>query len=117
MRLDEVESGAALPNAKELLGLVKFLDGRAQDTNAQKQISKAAFIGLAKDLEVNITPINLADVIAQPPLSNVLEPLDPNSDMITFKGATTGPTAMPVNRAQDIVAASAKAAMKRGMKQ
>ena len=116
MRLHEVESATATPDPKELLGLVKFLDGRAENTNAQKQISQAAFIGMAQDLGVNINKTNLADVIAQEPLSNVLEPLDPNSDVVTFKGANIGPTAMPVNRAQDIVASAAKQAMKRGMK-
>jgi len=116
MRLTEFDSKSTTPDPKQLLGLVKFLDGRATDTNAQKQISQDAFIGMAQDLNININKSNLADVIAQEPLSNVLEPLDPNSGMVTFKGANIGPTAMPVNRAQDIVAKAAKSAMKRGMK-
>ena len=33
--------------------------------------------------------------------------------MITFKGANIGPTQMPVNKAQDIVAAAAKKAAKK----
>ena len=116
MRLTEFDSKSTTPDSKQLLGLVKFLDGRANDTNAQKQISQDAFIGMAQDLGININKTNLADVIAQEPLSNVLEPLDPNSGVVTFKGANIGPTAMPVNRAQDIVASAAKSAMKRGMK-
>ena len=116
MRLVEIESKSTTPDANQLLGLVKFLSGRADDTNAQKQLSQDAFIGMAQDLGININKTNLADVIAQEPLSNVLEPLDPNSGVVTFKGANIGPTAMPVNRAQDIVAAAAKSAMKRGMK-
>jgi hypothetical protein len=32
-----------------------------------------------------------------------------------YKGANTGATKMPVDKAQDIVAASAKSAMQRGM--
>jgi len=115
MRVDEVATGANTPDPKSLLGLVKFLDGRANDTSAQKQISQTAFINLAQELGINITENNLADVLAQEPLSNVLEPLDPNSGMVTFKGADIGPTAMPVNRAQDIVASSAKQAMNRRM--
>jgi hypothetical protein len=40
-----------------------------------------------------------------------LEPIDPNNPgVIMYKGANTGATQMPVNKAQDIVAASAKAA-------
>jgi hypothetical protein len=113
MRLDEFDSSSNTPDPTELLGLVKFLTGRAEDTNAQKQISQDAFVSLAQELGINITKTNLADVIAQDPLSNVLEPLDPNSGQITFKGANVGPTAMPVNRAQDVVASAAKAAMKR----
>lgn len=117
MKIFEVDtSNAATPDPDKLLGLVQFLDGRAQDTDSQKQISQDAFISLAQSLGVNITHANLGDIISQPPLSNVLEPLDPNSGMITFKGADIGPTKMPVNKAQDIVAKAAKSAMKRGLK-
>ena len=42
-----------------------------------------------------------------------MEQLDPNSGVITFKGGEETNTAMPVNRAQDIVAAAAKSAMKK----
>ena len=113
MRIDEVASSTTDPGA--LTGLVSFLNGRATDTNAQKQISQAAFISLAQSLDINVNAQNLGSLIDQPPLSNLLEPLDPNSGVVTFKGAETGPTAMPVDRAQDIVAAAAKSAMKRPM--
>jgi len=113
MRLVEFDSTSSTPDPKQLLGLVKFLDGRAKDTNAQKQISQDAFISMAQDLDINITKDNLSSVVSQEPLSNVLEPLDPNSGVVTFKGANIGPTAMPVNRAQDIVAAAAKSAAKK----
>ena len=116
MRIDEVASSAiATPDPATLTGLVAFLNGRANDTHAQKQISQAAFISLAQSLDINVNAQNLGELIDQPPLSNVLEPLDPNSGVITFKGAETGATAMPVNQAQDIVAAAAKSAMKRPM--
>ena len=113
MRLVEFDSTLSTPDPKQLLGLVKFLDGRAKDTNAQKQISQDAFIGMAQDLDINITKDNLSNIVSQEPLSNVLEPLDPNSGVVTFKGADIGPTAMPVNKAQDIVAAAAKSAAKK----
>jgi hypothetical protein len=91
--------------------LVQFLDGRAKDTNAKKEISQDAFIKLANDLDINITPQNLADVVSQEPLSNLLEPMDPNTGVLVFKGAGEPNVAMPVNKAQDIVASAAKSAM------
>ena len=114
MRIFEVSS-SPMPSPDQLLGLVEFLAGRAEDTNATKQISQDAFINMARQLGININSANLQDIVSKPPLSNVLEPLDPNSGMITFKGAGVGPTHMPVNKAQDIVASAAKKAMKRGM--
>ncbi len=98
------------PDPAQLSGLVQFLNGRANDTNAKKEISQDAFIKLANDLDINITPQNLADIVSQEPLSNLLEPMDPNSGMLVFKGAGQPDVGMPVNRAQDIVAAAAKKA-------
>jgi hypothetical protein len=120
MRINEVDTGpGATPDPDKLLGLVQFLNGRATDTNSKKQISQQAFISLAQSLGINITPLNIEELVGQPPLSNVLEPIDPNSNMITYKGGsdtTAGPVKMPVNKAQDIVAKAAKSAMKRGQK-
>ena len=114
MRIDEVEDQGADP--KKLVGLVQFLAGRASDTDAQKQISQETFMKLAQSLGVNITSQNLGEIISQPPLNGVLEPLDPNSGMITFKGADIGPTKMSVPQAQQVVDKMAKSAMRRGMK-
>ena len=116
MKIFEVDSGmdmALPPDPEQLSGLVQFLAGRADDNNAQKEISQDAFIKLANDLDINITPQNLADVVSQEPLSNLLEPMDPNTGVLTFKGAGQPDVAMPVNRAQDIVASAAKSAMNR----
>ena len=101
----------APPNPAQLSGLVQFLNGRANDTNAKKEISQDAFIKLANDLDINVTAQNLADVVSQEPLSNLLEPMDPNTGMLVFKGAGEPNVAMPVNKAQDIVASAAKSAM------
>jgi hypothetical protein len=100
------------------MGLVSFLAGRANDQGAQKQIDQRAFIELARGLGITIAPNQLADIVGQPPLSNVLEPLAPDSqDPILFKGEEKpADVAMPVNKAQDIVASAAKSAMKRGLK-
>jgi hypothetical protein len=96
------------------MGLVQFLDGRAKDTNARKQISKDAFINLAQSLNIDVNQDNIQDIVGQPPLSSLLEPLTPDSTEITFKGgAQPQPPTMPVNKAQDIVAKAAKSAMNR----
>jgi hypothetical protein len=118
MRIDEVENSKA-PDPKQLLGLVNFLSGRADDENAQKQISTDAFISAARSLGFPINKKNVVSVVSQSPLDSVLEPIDPqNPAVIKYKGAAPdGPTEMPVNKAQDIVAASAKqaAAKDRGL--
>ena len=115
MKIFEVDTSIgptiSTPSPAELSGLVQFLDGRATDENAKKEISKNAFIQIANDLDINVTPENIMDIVAQPPLSNLLEPVDPNSDVLTFKGAGTPDVSMPVNKAQDIVAGAAKSAM------
>ena len=110
MRIDEVESATSLdPN--KLMGLVNFLSGRADDENAQKQISTDAFISAAQSLGFPVNQRNIVSVVSQSPLDSVLEPIDPsNPGVIMYKGANTGTTQMPVNKAQDIVAASAKSA-------
>ena len=109
MRIFEV----ADPNAQKLMALSQFLSGRSDDESAQKQISQTAFIDLAKSLGVNVTPNNLGDMIARPPLSNILNPLDPNSDVVSFKGNTESVTGMSVDQARAVVDSNAKAAMKR----
>jgi hypothetical protein len=111
MRIDEVENSNT-PDPTKLMGLVNFLAGRADDQNAQKQISTDAFINAARSLGFPINQRNVVSVVSQSPLDSVLEPIDPqNPGVIMFKGtAPEGPTKMPVNKAQDIVAASAKQA-------
>ena len=109
MRIFEV----ADPNEQKLMALSQFLSGRSDDESAQKQISQTAFIDLAKSLGVNVTTQNLGDMIARPPLSNILEPLDPNSNVIGFKGDTETATGMSVDQARAVVDSNAKAAMKR----
>ena len=109
MRLVEFAS----PDSQKLLALSQFLSGRADDTTAKKEISQTAFIDLARSLGVNINQSTLADLISQSPLSNVLEPLEPNSDQVRFKGNTETTTGMSVDQARAVVDSNAKAAMKR----
>lgn len=114
MLIREFDEGNA--NTRKLAALSDFLSGRAQDQNAKMQISKAAFINAAKSLGININEQTLAELIAQEPLKNILEPIEPNSDVIRYKGNTEVDTAMGVDQAEQIVNKNAKAAMRRAMK-
>jgi hypothetical protein len=109
MRIFEV----ANPDSQKLLALSQFLLGRADDTTADKQISQAAFMELAKSLGVNVTPDNLNQLINQDPLKNILEPMEPGSGVIRFKGDVSGAPGMTVDMARAVVDSNAKAAMKR----
>jgi hypothetical protein len=64
-------------------------------------------------LGVNVTADNLGDLISQEPLSNILEPLEPNSNVVRFKGDTEVATGMSVDQARAVVDSNAKSAMKR----
>lgn len=101
------------PDAQKLLALSQFLSGRANDEEAKKEISQAAFINLAKSLDVNVTPENLAQLVSRDPLKNILEPIDPGSSVIRFKGNTEATTGMSVDQARAVVDSNAKAALKR----
>ena len=102
------------PNSQKLMALSQFLSGRSDDESAKKQISQQAFIDLAKSIGVNVTTENLGELIGQPPLSNVLEPLDPQSGVVSFKGDTEAATGgMSVDQARAVVDSNAKAALKR----
>ena len=101
------------PSIQRLAALSQILLGRSKDETAKKQISQTAFIDLAKSLGVNVTADNLGDLINQEPLSNLLEPLEPNSGVVRFKGDTEAQTGMSVDQARAVVDSNAKAAMKR----
>jgi hypothetical protein len=96
---------------------VSFLSGRARDQAARKQISLDAFVDLAKSLGISVTRADLPALVNLPPLSNVLEPIEPGATTVNFKiaGEESTPAEMPVDKAQDIVASAAKSAMKRGL--
>jgi hypothetical protein len=99
------------PSSAKLFGLAEFLLGRSTDTNAPKQISMPAFIKMAQEIGVPVTPQSLGELVQQPPLSNIIEPIEPGSNMIRFKGSDSDTDiAMPVNQAQDVVASAAKRA-------
>jgi len=114
MLIREFEEGAV--NTQKLAALIDFLAGRAEDQNAKKQISKQALINAAKNLGVNINDQILDELVLKEPLKNILEPIEPNSDVIRYRGNDEVDTAMSVDQSQDIVDKNAKAAMRRGMK-
>ena len=70
---------------------------------------------MAKSLGVIINPESLGELVNQEPLSNVLEPLDPNSGVVRFKGNTEAETGMSVDQAEAVVNSNAKAALNRRM--
>jgi hypothetical protein len=115
MLIREFVDSQQVADKEKLLAIATFLSNRADDTNAQKQISTNAFIDLAKSLKVNVTPENIGDIISQDPLQNVLEPYEPNSGVIRFKGDTETQTGMTVDQARAVVDANAKQALKRRM--
>ena len=114
MLIFEVENSAPQDDSGKLMALTQFLSGRAGDTNSKKQISTKAFIDLAQGLGVNVTADTLGDLIAKEPLSNVLLPYEPNSNVVKFKGNDEPPnTQMDTAQAEKVVDSNAKAAMKR----
>jgi hypothetical protein len=115
MLIREFALDDSIASKDKLLALATFLKDRAQDENAQAQISQDAFLDLAQGLKVNITKENLADMIGQDPLKNMFEPLEPNSNVLRFKGNTEAETGMSVDQARAVVDANAKQAMKRRM--
>jgi hypothetical protein len=115
MLIIEVENSQAV-DAGKLMSLTQFLSGRAADTSAKKQISTQAFLDMANSLGVNVTSDTIGDLIAKPPLSNILMPFEPNSNVIKFKGNDEpGEQPMDTDKAEATVNKNAKAAMKRGM--
>ena len=93
----------------KLAALSQFLLGRAQDTDAAKTISTDAFVKLAANMGISITPDRLADLIQQPPLNNIIANME--GDTITFRGAEVQPAGMTVGQARQTVDAMAKRAI------
>ena len=112
MRLREICESVD-PTAQKLFALSQWLAGRADDENARKEISTDAFMQAARSVGIEVNDDNLPEYIAQDPLKNILEPLEPNSGVIRFRGNTEGDVGMPVDQARAIVDKNAKAALNR----
>ena len=98
------------PSSIKLAALGQFLLGRAQDTNAKKTVNVATFIGLARDMGIDITPERLQILSTQDPLRNIIANIE--GDTVVFKGAeeTVTPT-MNVDQARATVDRMAKRAI------
>jgi hypothetical protein len=115
MLIFEVENSESV-DTKKLMALTQFLSGRASDTDSKKQISVKAFVDLAKSIGVNITSDNIGDLIAQEPLSNMLMPYDPSSNIIQYKGnEEADEEPVDSNQSEQMVAAKATAAAKKNL--
>jgi hypothetical protein len=109
MRINEVEAD---DTADRLMALARFAAGRAQDTSAKLQMPVQAFINRAQSMGIDINADTLQTLVGQPPLSGIFNPMEPDATELTFKGGEEpGPVEMPVNQAQDIVAAAAQSAL------
>lgn len=109
MKIFEVQS----PQIERLVALSNFLMGRAKDTASKKEISIMSFIKLARDLGIDVTEDSIGEMVSKPPLSNLIEPFEPQSGVIRFKGNLGKAAPMPVDKAENIVAQNAQAAMNR----
>ena len=107
MRLREVTAG---PDVDRLMALSQFLVSRAQDTDAQKKISVAAFVNLANNMGISLTRDRLVDLMQQPPLNAVIANIQ--GDDVVFKGSEAQVTdTMTVDQAQKTVDSMAKRAI------
>jgi hypothetical protein len=108
MRLREVTDS---PDAQKLLALSQFLISRARDTNSQKKISVSAFINLAQNMGISLTPDTLTMMSQQAPLNSVIQTVTPTE--ILFRGAEQEQVSatMTVDQAQKTVDSMAKRAI------
>jgi hypothetical protein len=112
MRLFEFEVSNV--HTQKLTALSQFLVSRAQDTDAQKKISIAAFLELANNMGISLTDDQLRNLIQQPPLSELIS--DVTDSEVIFKGAVEDAPNMTVDQARDTVDTMAKRALnKKGL--
>jgi hypothetical protein len=112
MRLFEFEVSSI--HTEKLAALSQFLVSRAQDTDAAKKISIAAFLELANNMGISLTDDQLRNLVQQPPLKELIANVT-DSEVI-FKGAVEGAPNMTVDQARDTVDTMAKRALnKKGL--
>ena len=110
MRLFELAENNDSAASAELTALSQFLLSRADDTAAKNVISVDAFVKLAGNMGISLTPDRLFQLSQQEPLSNVITSIDNNQ--ITFKGSEDPSATMTVDQARDTVNKMAKRAIR-----
>jgi hypothetical protein len=112
MRLVEFEVSSV--NTEKLAALSQFLLSRAQDTDAEKKISIAAFVDLAKNVGVSLNDAQLRNLVQQAPLKELIA--DVTDTEVIFKGAVEGAPNMTVDQARETVNTMAQRALnKKGL--
>jgi hypothetical protein len=112
MKLIEFEVNSA--NTQKLAALSQFLLSRAQDTDAEKKISIAAFVDLAKNIGVSLNDAQLRNLVQQAPLKELIA--DVTDTEVIFKGAVEGAPNMTVDQARETVNTMAQRALnKKGL--
>ena len=112
MKLIEFEVNSA--NTQKLAALSQFLLSRAQDTDAEKKISIAAFVDLAKNVGVSLNDAQLRNLVQQAPLKELIA--DVTDTEVIFKGAVEGAPNMTVDQARETVNTMARRALnKKGL--
>ena len=112
MKLIEFEVNSA--NTQKLAALSQFLVSRAQDTDAEKKISIAAFVDLAKNIGVSLNDAQLRNLVQQAPLKELIA--DVTDTEVIFKGAVEGAPNMTVDQARETVNTMAQRALnKKGL--
>ena len=112
MKLIEFEVNSA--NTQKLAALSQFLLSRAQDTDAEKKISIAAFVDLAKNIGVSLNDAQLRNLVQQAPLKELIA--DVTDTDVIFKGAVEGAPNMTVDQARETVNTMAQRALnKKGL--
>lgn len=101
------------PNTVQLAALGQFLLGRAEDTDAERTISTDAFIEMARSIGISVTPEELRELIAMPPLNGIIQ--DIQGDKVIFKGGKGDieDNTMSVDQAEKTVDQMAKRAAKK----
>lgn len=105
------EIGTEGSEAARLAALAQFLIGRAENAAGPKKISTRAFVNLAQNMGIAITPQQLIDMSQTAPLNNLIASVQ--GDDIIFKGSEeeVGQNAMSVDQARDTVNSMAKRAI------
>ena len=112
MKLIEFEVNSA--NTQKLAALSQFLLSRAQETDAEKKISIAAFVDLAKNIGVSLNDAQLRNLVQQAPLKELIA--DVTDTEVIFKGAVEGAPNMTVDQARETVNTMAQRALnKKGL--